>query len=341
MKTIFIVDDNETNRVTAKEALDGIYKTFAVPSAERMFTLSEKITPDLILLDIDMPQMDGFTAMERLKEDAKLYQIPVIFLTAHTESDTETRGFELGAVDFCNKPFSKTVLLQRIKRAIDTDAVIKESQMALRGLQNATINVIAEVVEGRDTVTGSHIERTQTYLEILLKELARTGVYADEISKWDLTIVVPSAQLHDLGKITVSDLILNKAGILTEDEFKSIQSHTKAGEKLIDDIMQKTKDDGFLQHAKLFAGYHHEKWNGTGYPRALSGGDIPLQGRLMAIPDVYDALVSARPYKKPFPHKEAVEIIKNDSGTHFDPKIVEAFLNISEDFLRRSIMGTN
>jgi len=340
MKTIFIVDDNDTNLMAAKTALDGTYKTFAFPSAEKMFKLLGKITPDLILLDVDMPEMDGFEAMSSLKSDEKFMSIPVVFLTAKHDAESEIHGFEMGALDFINKPFSAPVLIKRIETHIETDRLIKESQKAVRNIHNATISVIADVVESRDSVTGGHIERTQLYLEILVKELVRSGVYADEISKWDINLLLPSAQLHDVGKIIVSDLILNKPGKLTDEEFNLIKQHCTEGERIIDEIIGKTKDDGFLNHAKMFAGYHHEKWDGTGYPRGLHGEEIPLEGRIMAVADVYDALVSERPYKKPFTHEQAVEIIGKGSGTHFDPKIAEVFLNVADDFRAKSASVT-
>jgi len=202
----------------------------------------------------------------------------------------------------------------------------------LRRIHNATISVIADLVESRDKTTGTHVERTQVYLELLVKELIRMEIYKEEISKWDISILLPSAQLHDVGKIGISDMILNKSGKLTGDEYKSIQSHCEIGEQVINRIIEKTDNDVFLHHAKRFAAYHHEKWDGTGYPRKLSGEEIPLEGRIMAIADVYDALVSKRSYKDAFSHEQAVEIIKNDSGKHFDPKIVEAFINAAEDF---------
>ena len=332
MKTIFIVDDNDTNLMAVKVALDGIYKTFAIPSAARMFRLLEKITPDLILLDIAMPEMDGFEAMQVLKSDRKLSPIPVIFLTAKHDAVSEIQGFEMGALDFIYKPFTPPVLIRRIETHLETDRLIKESQQAVRDIHNATISVIADTVENRDKITGGHIERTQIFLTILINELIRGGIYADQILGWDADLLLPSAQLHDVGKIVISDLILNKPGKLTDDEFNLIKQHCTEGERIINQIISKTKDDGFLHHAKMFAGYHHEKWNGMGYPRKLSSEDIPLEGRIMAVADVYDALISKRPYKNPFSHEQAVEIIKNDSGTHFDPHIVKAFLNVADDF---------
>ena len=339
MKTIFIVDDNDTNLMAAKIALDGTYKTYALPSAEKMFKLTEKIIPDLILLDIDMPEMDGFNAMKLLKSDEKTKAIPVMFLTAKNDSQTEIRGFEMGALDFVNKPFSPPVLIRRIETHIETDILIKKGQQALREIHNATISVIAEMVENRDEVTGNHIERTQAYLRILVDELIRTNTYNDEISRWNMSILIPSAQLHDVGKISISDIVLNKPGKLTAEEYETIKKHCAEGERVIDQIISKTKSDDFLLHAKRFAGYHHEKWDGTGYPRKVSGLEIPLEGRIMAVADVYDALVSERPYKKPFTHEQAVEIIQKDSGTHFDPKIVEAFMNVKDKFLAESTIN--
>lgn len=332
MKKIFIVDDNDTNRVAAKQALESHYKTYAFASAERMFQVLEKIIPDLILLDIEMPDVDGFEAQARLKENPKLSKIPVVFLTANHDPETEMHCLESGALDFITKPFATSVLQRRIKMHIETDLLIKESQQNLRDIQNATICVIAEMVENRDKSTGGHIVRTQKYLEILINELLRSGIYAGEIATWDLVLALPSAQLHDVGKITISDTILNKPGKLTDEEFTIIKTHAEEGTRIIDKMMALTNDDGFLTYAKLFAGYHHERWDGSGYPYALKGAQIPLEGRILAVADVYDALVSARSYKKPFTHEEAVLIIKKDSGTHFDPLIVEAFLNIEQLF---------
>jgi len=341
MKTIFVVDDNQTNLIAAKTALTGIYKSFALQSAAGMFKLAEKIMPDLILLDIDMPEMDGFEAMKLLKADKKLKSVPVVFLTSRNDVEAEIRGFEMGALDFINKPFSPPVLTRRIATHIETDRLIKESQQALREIHNATISVIANMVENRDKVTGGHVERTQIYLGLIINELVSSGIYADEISTWDMDLLIPSAQLHDVGKISISDIILNKPGKLTDDEFNLMKTHCAVGEDIIDHIISKTSDDAFLLHAKRFAGCHHEKWDGLGYPRGLSGADIPLEGRIMAVVDVYDALVSERPYKKPFSHEQAVEIVKGGAGTHFDPRVADAFMKIENSFKDAAIKTTH
>jgi len=335
MKTIFVVDDNDTNLMAAKSALDGAYRVYAVPSAAGMFRLAEKIVPDLILLDVEMPDMDGFEAMRALKSDERLKRVPVIFLTAKRDTASEVRGLEMGALDFVTKPFSLPVLVRRIETHIETDRVIKESQRTVRDIHNATISVIADMVECRDKITGGHIERTQRYLKILVYELLHSGTYADEISGWDLELLLPSAQLHDVGKIVISDIILNKPGKLTKEEFELIKRHCEEGERVIDRIICKTKDDGFLLHARKFAGCHHERWDGAGYPRKLCREEIPIEGRILAVADVYDALVSVRPYKTPFSHEQAVDIVKEGDGTQFDPKVVEAFIRAADDIGRQ------
>ena len=337
MKIVFIVDDNKTNLETARLALESKFRIYTMPSVARMFKLAEKIMPDLILLDVDMPEMDGFQAMAALKKDEYLKSVPVVFVTARIDIESEIRGFEMGALDFISKPFSPLVLTRRIESHIETDKLIKDSLQSVKNIHNATISAIAHLVDSRDKTTGGHIMRTQKYLEILVNCLANSNEYKDIIANWDMTVLIPSAQLHDMGKIVVSDTILNKTEKFTSEEFDIIKTHCIEGENLINCIIGKTEEDSFLLHAKRFAGAHHEKWNGTGYPRGLKGNEIPLEGRIMAIADVYDALVSERPYKRPFTHEEAVEIIKRDSGTHFDPKMVEAFLVVSEDLWAESM----
>jgi putative two-component system response regulator len=343
MKTIFVIDDNDTNLVAAKLALADTYKVMTIPSAAKMFKLLEKITPELILLDIDMPEMDGFAAIAELKSSDKLRDIPIIFLTANTDEELEVKGFELGAVDYVNKPFSKPVLLKRLEMHLNLDALVKKRTAEIERLHNGIVTVAADIVEGRDKVTGGHIHRTAEYLRIMLEEMERGGVYSDLIGGWDFSVVIPSAKLHDIGKIIVPDAVLNKPGKLTDEEFQIIKSHPAEGEKLVDQIVKEVGSESgeFLRHARLFAGTHHEKWDGKGYPKGLSGEEIPLEGRIMAIADVYDALISERPYKKAFSHEGAVEIIKKDSGTAFDPILADVFLKVAEDFWIYSMVGEN
>jgi putative two-component system response regulator len=330
VKTIFVVDDSLTNLMTAKNTLDSRYLVVTMPSAAKMFTLLGKITPDLILLDIEMPGMDGFGALEQLKSNLSYADIPVIFLTSHTDVDVEARGFEQGVVDFITKPFSPHVLLNRIKTHLDIDELIRERTARIRRLQEGIVTVLADVIEERDKETGGHNDRTSAYIEILLEAMEKSGMYNDEILKWNMEMVVSSARLHDAGKIHISDTILNKPGMLSSKEFEDMKLHTTEGARIIDRMINQTDEEEYLHNAKLFAEFHHEHWDGTGYPHGLSGTDIPLQGRIMAIVDVYDALVSKRPYKEAFTSEEAVNIIAINAGKHFDPQIVEVFLKVQE-----------
>jgi len=297
-----------------------------------MFAFLEKVVPDLILLDIEMPEMNGFEALEKLKSKEQFSEIPIMFLTGRTDADVEARGFEMGAVDFVTKPFSAPVLLNRIKTHLDIDEVIRERTAQLHRLQNNIVSVLADMVENRDKGTGGHIERTSIYIKILIEEMKERGVYLDEIRDWDVEKIVSSARMHDLGKISISDIVINKPDKLTDKEYELIKTHTIEGEMIIDEIISKTGEDEFLNSARLFAGCHHERWDGKGYPRGLKGDKIPLQGRIMAIVDVYDALVSERPYKKAFSDEEAVQIIMDSAGIHYDPKIAEVFFTVKDQF---------
>ena len=340
-KIIFVVDDKDTNLFEAKRALTDSYRVMTLPSAAKMFSLLEKVSPDLILLDIKMPEMDGIEALKILKENPEYSKIPVIFLTGMNDVETEVMGFQLGVVDFITKPFSAPVLLNRVKTHLDVDMLIREKTKELQirteqleNLQNSIIYVVADVVENRDQVTGGHIERTCSYIDILLNAMLEESVYVNEICNIDFESFIASARLHDVGKVSISDTILNKPGKLTFEEFEIMKTHAKEGEKIIDQIIAHSGNEVFLSNAKLFAGYHHERWDGKGYPYGLSGTDIPLQGRVMAFVDVYDALVSDRPYKKAFSHDEAVRIIMEGAGTQFDPVIAEVFYNVRDYFAK-------
>jgi len=332
MKTIFVVDDNDTNLSMAKNTLEDYYRVLTIPSADKMFKLLEKITPNLILLDIEMPEMDGFEALLYLKSSALYADIPVIFLTGYSDDTIEARGFEMGVIDFITKPFSKLVLINRLKTHLDIDDLIRERTARISRLQNGIITVLADVIEERDKETGGHNDRTSAYVKILIKAMEERGVYAEEIRGWNMEMVVSSARLHDTGKIHILDAILNKPGKLDHDEFEQMKSHTTAGARIIGRMIKQTEEEEFLNNAKLFAEYHHERWDGTGYPHGLKGTDIPLHGRIMAIVDVYDALVSKRPYKEPLTEEEAINIITENAGKQFDPEIVQVFLEIKDKF---------
>jgi putative two-component system response regulator len=329
METIFVVDDCDVDLDMVKQALEGNYRVFTLTSPTAMFELIDTVVPDLVLLDIRMPEMDGFTALDRLTADVRTATVPIIFMTSYGDSETEAHGFEAGIVDFINKPFAQSVLLRRVETHLRIDRLIKKRTGRITRLKNGIVSVLADLVECRDETTGGHIDRTSRAIKVLIEAMRETGVYKSEMAEWDIDTMIASARLHDVGKIAISDMILNKPGKLTPEEFATVKSHVREGERIIDKIIAKTGDEEFLHFARLFVSYHHERCDGNGYPYGLKGTDIPLPGRILAIIDVYDALVSARPYKKPVQPDAALNTIMQEAGKHFDPNITEVF------FLRR------
>jgi len=350
---VIMVDDNPANLRIGKNILAEKYTVATAPSAEKMLGLLENNKPSMILLDIDMPEMDGYEAIKILKSKNETKDIPVIFLTARTESDAELTGLNLGAMDYITKPIQPSLLLKRIevhllveaqRRTLEKQAaelkyfndnlqkMVNDKTQGVLELQNALLKTMAELVEYRDDITGKHIERTQQGIKTLLDEIERAGIYQEERKDWDINLLVQSCQLHDVGKIYISDNILRKPGKLTKEEFEDMKIHTRIGKQIVEKVEMLARESDFLKYAKTFAESHHEKWDGTGYPYGLKGEDIPLLGRIMSVADVYDALVSVRPYKNAFSHEEAVRIITEGSGTQFDPKLVEIFLNVEKEF---------
>ena len=343
---IIMVDDDVINLTVARNNLIGKYDVVTVPSGKKLFGILERVTPDLILLDIEMPDMDGYEAIKKLKSTGKTAHIPVIFLTAKIDPHDEVMGLNLGAVDYITKPFSKELLIKRIelhillekqkkelmKYSLNLESEVDKKSRTVIELQVAILKTVAELVESRDKITGGHIERTQMYLRMLVEYMLEHGVYTEELLTWDIDLFILSSQLHDVGKISIKDDILMKPGVLTGEEFEEMKKHAEFGVNIIRKIEENTTENAFLQYAEVMAGSHHEKWNGTGYPYGRKGYEIPLMGRLMAIVDVYDALTNDRPYKKAFSHEKAVEIIREGLGTHFDPLIAEIFIKHEKEF---------
>lgn len=345
-KKIILADDKITNLTVGRNALAEKYDVFTVPSGEKLLLLLQKITPDMILLDIEMPEMSGYEVIKIIKSNPETAHIPVIFLTAKIDAGSELEGLSLGAVDYICKPFSPPLLLKRIEVHLlveeqkkdlqnytnNLEEMVRMKTQTVLELQNAVLETVAELVECRDDATGGHIERTQGYLKILIDEMLSQGLYKAETDAWDIDLLILSAQLHDVGKIAISDNILQKPAKLTFEEFEEMKKHTTFGGKVIEKIQRRTAENVYLDYAKALAVYHHEKWDGSGYPYGLKCLDIPLPARLMAIVDVYDALTSERPYKLPFPHDEAIKIIADGKGTQFEPNLVELFLSVSDKF---------
>ncbi|BCL69883.1 putative CheY-like fused with Metal-dependent phosphohydrolase [Vibrio nigripulchritudo MADA3029] len=346
-KTILIVDDTAENRTLITGLLKDDYRVLAAVSGMQALELCERFNPDMVLLDIMMPVMDGYEVCYKLKKNPKTESIPVIFLTAKSQIEDEQKGFDVGAVDYILKPISPPILLARVqthlklKFAMESlkehndvlEQRVKERTEELELLQDATILAMASLAETRDNDTGNHIRRTQKYVKILAETMAESPKYASKLDSETIEALYKSAPLHDIGKVGIPDNILLKPGKLTDEEFDIMKGHSKLGGDTIDAV-EKTLGVtcAFLQHAKDIAYYHQEKWDGSGYPDHLVGEDIPLSARLMAVADVYDALISSRCYKPPFPHSKAVEIIESSSGSHFDPDVVEAFRRVEQTF---------
>jgi putative two-component system response regulator len=345
-RLILLVDDNRTNLLAGKAALSEDYTVLTVPSASKMLEALEWRKPELILLDVDMPGMDGFEAIKILKSRPETRDIPVIFLTAMHESADELEGLQLGAVDYIAKPFSPPLLRQRIALHLllenqkhelqdyndNLQSMVEEKAKTILKLQNKILAAMAEMVEGRDGTTGNHIANTQRYLKCLLSAVTEAGFWPEQSCGWDIELLAQSSQLHDVGKISIRDDILKKPGKLTENEFAEMKQHVPLGVGFIERLEDGEEDSRFLQYAKAFAAFHHEKWDGSGYPHGLSGENIPLLGRMMAIADVYDALTSERPYKKAYSHEDAVRIIMEGKGTHFDPTLIGLFEEVAGAF---------
>ncbi|MCL2068771.1 MAG: response regulator [Oscillospiraceae bacterium] len=345
-RSVLIVDDEHSNILALTHILSPVYTVYAVNNGAGAVEAAHNFLPDIILLDILMPEMDGYAVIRELKGSKKTRDIPVVFLTAMTDPKDELKGWNYGAIDYIFKPFMRELLLKRVESHLlletqkqqlklysrNLEKMVAEQTQSVYELKNAILETVAELVEHRDNITGGHIERTQSYLRLLINLLIEHDIYTEELSTWDINLVVTSSQLHDVGKISIDDSILMKPGKLTYDEFEKMKKHTSFGEKIIEKIAGKTKENSFLLHARLLAGSHHEKWDGTGYPRGLKAEAIPLQGRLMAIADVYDALTNDRPYKEAFTHEEAMGIIAGGSGTHFDPRLCEIFIKHNEMF---------
>jgi len=350
---IITVDDNPANLRIIKNILSETYSVATAPSANKLFNLLKNNTPSIILLDIEMPDMDGYEVIKILKSKPETRNIPVIFLTAHTEVDDELKGFSLGAIDYITKPIQPPLLLKRIevhllleeqKRILEQQTaelkyfnenlqmMVDEKTKNILDLQNALLKTMADLLEYRDDITGKHIEHTKRGTKIMLEEIKNRGLYREESDKWDVELLVQCCQLHDLGKIFISDSILRKPEKLTSKEYEDMKVHTNIGKQILDKVELLAKENEFLKYAKIFAISHHERWDGSGYPLGLKNTEIPLLGRVMAIADVYDALVSSRPYKNTYTHDEAVKIISEGSGTQFDPSLVELFIEIAGQF---------
>jgi len=346
--SILVVDDSPSSLSLMFGLLKDLYIVRGATSGENALRVIRGGAPtDIILLDIMMPGLSGYEVCEALKSDASTKEIPIIFLTSVTESSEEYKGLRLGAVDYITKPVNPTILLSRIKTHLENKAArdflksrnsvleeeVKRRAHQIRDTEDATIVMLASLVETRDSETGNHIRRTQHYVKLLAEKLRSHPRFCDYLSDHKIDIMFKSAPLHDIGKIAIPDRILLKPGKLDAEEFEIMKTHTTLGYKALEDAEHKLgmKVD-FLTCAKEIALTHQEKWDGSGYPAQLAGDAIPISGRIMAVADVYDALRSDRVYKRGMGHDEATAIIIEGRGNHFDPDMVDAFIAIADKF---------
>jgi len=346
--TVLVVDDTPDNLTLMSALLKERYKVKVANDGPRALRIAaSERAPDLILLDIMMPGMDGYEVCRRLKAAPATREIPVIFLTARAGTEDEEQGFALGAVDYITKPISPPIVLARVETQLrlkasadflrDQNAFL-EREVARRtrevqAIQDVTILAMASLAETRDNETGKHIRRTQLYVRTLAERLQTHPRFAAYLTPAQIDVLFKSAPLHDIGKVGIPDHILLKPGSFEPDELAVMKTHTTLGRDAIEHAeAQLGMPLDYLACAKEIAYCHQEKWDGTGYPEGLAGDAIPISARLMALADVYDALICRRVYKKAMPHEEAVGIIVDGRGGHFDPDVVDAFLDVVDEF---------
>lgn len=339
---ILVVDDDSANLMLAKKILGKTYRIAAANSGETAFRYLERNRPDLILLDINMPQMNGFEAIKRLKGNEAYRSIPVIFLTADKSTETEKQCFQAGAVDFVGKPFVPDILISRVKRTLELEQyhtrleamvaeqaeIITSRTRRIAEIQESVIAGMANLIECRDDSTGKHVKNTQMYVRLITEELQRRNLFPEVIDEDYVQNISKAAPLHDVGKIKVPDQILRKPGKLTEEEYEVMKKHTEYSPEIIQRIIGDIEEEEYVNIAGEIAMYHHERWDGLGYPKGLAGEEIPLSARIMALADVFDALYEERCYKPPVPLDQVMSIVAEGKGTQFDPVIAEVFLSM-------------
>jgi putative two-component system response regulator len=345
---VLVVDDTSDNLSLMTGLLKDAYRVKVANSGEKALKIVRGDNPpDLILLDIMMPGLSGYDVCKMLKEDRATRDIPVIFLTAMTATDEEKKGLELGAVDFITKPVNPPIVMARVATQLHVKAAADflkdqnaylETEVAKRtaelsAVQDVTIMAMASLAETRDSDTGNHIRRTQYYVKALAERLSKHPRFSAYLTEKAIDTLFKSAPLHDIGKVGIPDRILLKPGKFTPEEFDIMKSHTTLGrDAIVRAEEQLNLKVDFLNCAKEIALFHQEKWDGSGYPTGARGDAIPISARLMAVADVYDALISRRVYKDSMPHEKAVGIIVEGKGSHFDADIVEAFVALQDEF---------
>ncbi|STQ89617.1 response regulator [Iodobacter fluviatilis] len=347
-RTILLVDDTPANLAVLNDCLKDTYKLRIANNGEQALILAERDpVPDLVLLDVMMPNMDGIEVCQRLKAKNKTNDIPVIFLTAKTQEADEINGFNAGAVDYIHKPLNPAIVQARVKNHITIQDLknsirlynqtleerVEQRTQELLKIQDATILAMGVMAELRDEETGLHLKRTQEYLRCLAGAVADHPRFIHQLDPENIAGMAKSAPLHDIGKVGVPDAILHKPAKLTDEEFTIMKNHPTYGRNIIREVERMLGEESvFLRYAREIAYGHQEKWDGSGYPQGAKGDEIPLSARLMAVADVYDALVSKRVYKEAFSHEKSVAIILEGKGKHFDPDLIDGFIKVAGQF---------
>ena len=347
-KTVLLVDDSPDNLVLMNDLLKDLYKVKVANSGEKALRIATTgQPPDVVLLDVMMPEMDGYEVCRRLKANPATRNVPIIFLTAKSEVEDEKLGLDLGAVDYITKPISPPITLARVRNHLMLkehadflrdqneflEQEVQERTREVVAIQDVTILAMASMAETRDPETGNHIRRTQFYVKALAERLKEHPRFSAVLSDSYIKLLFKSAPLHDIGKVGIPDRILLKPGRFEPHEFEIMKTHTTLGRAAIEHAERSLGTPmAFLSIAKEIAYSHQEKWDGSGYPEGLAGEAIPVSARLMAVADVYDALISRRVYKEGMPHEKAVQMIVEGKGKHFDPDMVDAFLGLQEEF---------
>jgi putative two-component system response regulator len=333
MKSILVVDDDEValEEICAQLSL---YKTYAAQSGRYALEMARLLKPDLILLDSDMPRMDGFAVLNQLQQQPGLQEIPVIFLTADENPELQIRGLKSGAADFIVKPVNRDILYHRLELHLRFADYRRSLEHSVDELEDSIGHSFADLIECKDYNFSGHVLRTGKYTELLGISLYDRGTFSSELTLGFIDTMARSTPFHDIGKIGVSEEILRKKSRLTEDEFRTVQGHTLIGAKILNGIYEKLPSRSYFKMAELIARFHHERYDGTGYPSGFSGEDIPLCCRIVAVANVYDACVTERVYHPAMEHSAACEEIRRGSGSEFDPKIVDIFLENNDRFAR-------
>jgi putative two-component system response regulator len=339
---ILVVDDVAANLTLLTGLLkEKGHRVRPVPSGKLALKAVERQPPDLILLDITMPEMDGYDVCRTLKQDVRFRDIPVIFISALTETFDKVKAFGLGGVDYVTKPFQFEEVEARVathltlrRYQIHLEQLVAEKITEISASQMATIFALSKLAESRDQETGKHLERVQIYCRMLAERLGREAPYNRRIAAAFVENIFSASPLHDIGKVAIPDRVLLKSGQLLPEEFEAMKRHTVLGASTMEAVRDVYPRNAFIGMGIAIARSHHERWDGSGYPDGLEGEKIPLAARIMAVADVYDALRSKRCYKEAFSHQDCCRIIQRGSGTQFDPAVVTAFLSLAERFER-------